>query len=323
MRFHEIPDMRRVLLRQATDAPLRRKQRRTASSALSSVLPPSLRPPYVTWQLWAEGNRHTYDLLPPLAAAVSRFRLDIDPGRIDWPPHAFAVRFPVGHEGLGRVRSVLCCMASLVRRGEPGISIAVDYGQQFDGDPSLDFIVLPFQVLDEAIESVSQIRDPLTEHLRQFMPAAELDCDGDVLRFAVRVAAVTAIVRNDSELSMPVVCATDRARWQATGDPALIERAHRKGLYRWQLGPTDTSDSVRVPHLAIRWTGPGSTVPKLVLVRGAATTPGSHGPRVCGSCGKPVDGVCLACKTRRKLAADMQLLRKAAADAGINEAELQ
>jgi hypothetical protein len=78
------------------------------------------------------------------------------------------------------------------------------------------------------------------------------------------------LLDQDPDLIEPDVLADDRRRYEETRDAALVARAVRRGKRGWNIGAhLDVSPHWRRPHFALRWTGPGGAVPRVVPVKGA------------------------------------------------------
>ena len=78
------------------------------------------------------------------------------------------------------------------------------------------------------------------------------------------------LVANNSDLISPDVLAADKKKYEQTGDEKYISKAHRRGKVGWNLGShIEMSPHIRVPHMALRWTGVGRKIPRMVMVKGA------------------------------------------------------
>lgn len=85
---------------------------------------------------------------------------------------------------------------------------------------------------------------------------------------AVRsIALGVLLLANDPEYIRPIVLKQDH------GKPNLgecVARARRRGVFGFTVGESvERCPHFRKPHFAIRWTGKGASVPKLVPVKGA------------------------------------------------------
>lgn len=118
--------------------------------------------------------------------------------------------------------------------------------------------------------------------LRGFEPTiqGELDAMGNapggrdgydsICRAATKIAMTVLLLANDPSIIKPDVLAADREAYDRTGDPKYIERAKKKGIVGWRIGEEyETCPHFRRPHFALRHTGKGKTIPKIVPVKGA------------------------------------------------------
>jgi hypothetical protein len=68
----------------------------------------------------------------------------------------------------------------------------------------------------------------------------------------------------------PDVLRRDLPKWERSHDPAIVARAIRNGKRGWLVGAKlEVIPHVRRPHMALRWTGPGGKVPRIVPVKGS------------------------------------------------------
>jgi hypothetical protein len=66
------------------------------------------------------------------------------------------------------------------------------------------------------------------------------------------------------------VLGKDQARFEESGDPKYIDKAHRRGKIGWNIGrQMEVCPHYRRPHMALVWTGQGRSVPKVVPRRGS------------------------------------------------------
>lgn len=96
---------------------------------------------------------------------------------------------------------------------------------------------------------------------------------------ACRLAARVLLLASDPQYLERILLAVDQQRVER-GYPIqkAQERAKARGLFGWDIGRSisrEVRPHLRTPHMAIRHTGRGRTVPKLVRIRGAVI----HAPR--------------------------------------------
>jgi len=74
----------------------------------------------------------------------------------------------------------------------------------------------------------------------------------------------------DPELVVPDVLADDKVKYAQSGDPRLVEKAHRRGKVGWNVG----ANIEVLPHYrsaspaALYWTGEGRKVPRIRFRKG-------------------------------------------------------
>jgi hypothetical protein len=87
----------------------------------------------------------------------------------------------------------------------------------------------------------------------------------------LRLAIGILMLASDAEYCTPMLLNRDIDRKLEGGDlEKAIERAKRNGKHGFDLGKSvEVSPHYRRPHFAIRWTGQGAAVPRLVPVKGS------------------------------------------------------
>lgn len=83
-----------------------------------------------------------------------------------------------------------------------------------------------------------------------------------------RLALGCLLLAADPDFIKPVLLKADEGK--TTPLEERIARAKRRGVYGFTIGEDiETCPHFRRPHFAVRWTGKGATIPKLVPVKGA------------------------------------------------------
>lgn len=214
---------------------------------------------------WTQAKRPYYSVYPFVADSLVRLPLDLDCSLIRLPLPDLMVRFAAGHEldVLGNdqrlLRSLLASRVTTTR-GE-GLAILVDFGEQseFPIQSYISFGLPAGKSVETAIHEMDY------RELRE--NAAESDA---ALVVCVRLICTLCLLGDDPSLVTPDVLDRDRLKYDKTHDPAIIDRARRRGKFGWLIGATLECDPhYRRPHLALRWTGHGRTVPRIVPIKGA------------------------------------------------------
>lgn len=224
-----------------------------------------------TERAWWADNRPYYNVWPVAVNALTRLRLDaVDCGLIRLPLPALLLRFAMGHEvPLCNGQKLGCILAGRLNfgGGRDGLIVFLDVGKREDLSGSegallhaRSFALRPGMSLEEALASPLDLAhhdyDGTTED-ELFLPAIRLIC-------------TLSLLDQDANLIEPDVLADDRRRYEETSDPALVAKAVRRGKRGWNVGAhLEVSPHWRSPHFALRWTGPGHSVPRIVPVKGA------------------------------------------------------
>lgn len=99
---------------------------------------------------------------------------------------------------------------------------------------------------------------------------SDIESDAEVIRRRniVRVGLGVMMLASDPDYIKPVLLKADENK--TTPLEERIERAKRRGVFGFTIGEEiERCPHFRRPHFAIRWTGKGATIPKLVPVKGA------------------------------------------------------
>lgn len=225
---------------------------------------------------WYEQLRPYYKVWPGITDALCRIPLDV-PARSmvsTSGPMSLLVRMPVGMEptvnGKWRLRIVLVTYLPTSSRGEP-------------------YFMVYASAIDPAAGEVTELSPqviPTTgdETIEQFLERAggeqiglDAGCGLSIIRndyslgltrMAIRVGISVLLLANDPSVVKPDVLAADREAYDRTGDPKYIERAKKKGIVGWRIGEEyEKCPHFRRPHLALRHTGKGGAIPKIVPVK--------------------------------------------------------
>ena len=217
----------------------------------------------VTEIAWKQSRRPFFNIHPPILRGLSNTRLTIRPKEI-----------PVSViHSLRRI-----CIKFPCKRVSPrldGIShffinIASVTIHPRDGSTSSTPVVCFSYQTDTKVVSCSCPWD------RTFEDAATdaVDCGWETpdeegqRTFIARIGLGVMLLATDPSFIEPVLLKRDVGR---SGDPeSLAKRARQRGLIGYDIGRNmESSPHYRRPHFAIRWTGKGSAIPRLVPVKGS------------------------------------------------------
>jgi len=248
---------------------------------------------------WSLAGRPYYNLWPSLLPALSRLKLDADASLFTLPLDRLLLRFPKtgnplqwehgGHTW--SVRTVLCensrlahdtrpgAPAVLVREGEEppetvrGLTFWIDAGEDMLGQPVaadgpgvLRRLMYKHLVCVEG-HSIEWSFEKIPAH-----PSTELGLiyPMEIVQAVARIVCTLCVMADDPQIVEPVVLKDDEQKYERTLDPALVEKARRRGNHGWHVGKSIEV----VPHLraaspaALYWTGEGRKVPKIRFRRG-------------------------------------------------------
>jgi hypothetical protein len=87
---------------------------------------------------------------------------------------------------------------------------------------------------------------------------------------SLRLACMIALIGQDPTLVSPDVLSSDRLDYARSNDQKYVDKAHRRGKIGWDIGKEiEVMPHYRRPHLALRHTGEGGKIPKIVPIKGS------------------------------------------------------
>lgn len=175
-----------------------------------------------------------------------------------YPLRAVAFEFPVGHEPLG-VSSFSFASTTFTDPDNGELcSVFLMQAQQSDRPEMVSSYITPSRgtTIESALETMTYVGSE----------------DGSqILEFCFRCAIVCLFVDRDNPDSIMQRCvlAKHRHEFKRTLNPKYIQKAEKRKVVGWEIGADlETTPHFRKPHFAIRWTGKGAEIPKLVPVKG-------------------------------------------------------
>jgi len=244
-------------------------------------------PFYCFEYLWYRAKRPYYSVYPIAVDALKRVKLDIQSSSLHLPLPQLLIRFPLGQEPVisdGRkLRSIICAeyksqtinwpsgfrLDVVANKPDRLLGIWSDYGEKSkEGYPLRSFLKIGLDdlTLEEAI------KDGIAQPLNEAYEAPELV---EANELPLRIVAGISLLADDPDLISRDVLSKDTSAYlwaEKKGDLVsktnIEERASRRGKLGWIVGENwEKVPGFRRRHLAIRHTGPGRTIPKLVTVK--------------------------------------------------------
>jgi hypothetical protein len=230
---------------------------------------------------WIKRNRPYFKLWPSLVQNLTKLKLDIYSDLVPMPPVLpIVIRFQ--EYGVSMFPETASILLDIVRVNP--LELAFPAG-------SRTLVVcsrhISDQKLSETVHAVLRPGETVEECLNiEKFPQCNLDYVGnkiknsDILEFdnidylKIKLALSLCLLANDPSIIKPDVLAADRERFDNTNDEELkkrlIEKARKRGIVGWRIGESyETIPHFRRPHVALRWTKKGRTVPRIVPIKGA------------------------------------------------------
>lgn len=223
---------------------------------------------------WHEQGRPYYKLWPCIHEPVERLSLS---RKLSDFPHdnedVIAIRFPEvaasPTPGPTWIRSVVACRMKTERRSGLLLSCACEMPNRMIASFTE---ILPD---DADLQGVSIRRDDITNPALWGGLTPDKHPEGylEVVVTAIKTALFVMLIRSDPEFVQPDVLAKDEPNFaSATPDrrQVMVERARRRGKFGFHVGrETEMVPHWRRPHFALRWTGAGGLIPRIVPVKAA------------------------------------------------------
>jgi hypothetical protein len=250
---------------------------------------------------WSEQERPYYNLWPGIIPALSKLKMDADASHFRLPLDQLLLRFPKGDHPLRwehggqqwEVRTVLCENSRLVRDPRPGVmpgllvpegaaepdtvrglTFWIDAGESIDGEQvttdgagAIRRLMYKHLVCEEG-HSIEWSFEKIPAHVSTEIGLVYPEW---VLHAVARIVCTVCLMADDPEIMEPVVLRDDAARFEKTGEQALVDKARRRGHWGWNVGKgIEVSPHVRAASpAALYWTGEGRKIPKIRFRRGS------------------------------------------------------
>lgn len=213
---------------------------------------------------WLASCRPYYKVYPAFAEALLKLRLSCTLEELALPDLIVSLRFVEGQEIVAGQQAIL---AMLVGSAASSLLstihiIRTPSGAEYIGATTVACNETPLDSYNREIA------------VREFIPSDtglhDTGTNEDLGAAILRLACSVALLAKDSEFLERDVLAKHRRQYAETGDQKYVEKAHKRGIVGWHLGRTfETIPHFRRPHLGLRWTGKGRTIPRIVPVKGS------------------------------------------------------
>lgn len=219
---------------------------------------------------WLKAKRPYYSIFPLALKSLLAMDLDIPAKLISLPLPSLLVRFPAPQKIDIFKDGKTLINTFLVHQEQDGLRIVVDF-DQYDSiknkmKPQERFA---FKVNTQTNETITNSFFKSNE--KPWLSSSQQWVKGlhDPVIYCLKIACSLCLLADDPDIIKPDVLNEHRRQFDETKDQKYVERAHKRGKVGWLVGADwETCPHYRRPHLAIRWTEKGRTVPKIVNVRG-------------------------------------------------------
>ena len=211
---------------------------------------------------WGFERKPFFNVHEPVVRGIKNTSLKIKPEDIPrsiiHDLGALCVKFPIGLnqpelDGIEHffIRITEKTVHAKTRQTVPGASVCFSYQNKAS---TFGFAWMLNHCFDEA--------DAMVEKKDE----TNIECKARLL--VTKIGIGVMLLASDPEFVKPILLKCDQNR--VVDLEKLTKRAHQRGLIGYEIGADmEVSPHFRRPHFAIRWTGKGSEIPKLVPVKGA------------------------------------------------------
>mgnify|MGYP001572096132 CR=1 FL=1 len=208
---------------------------------------------------WIKASRPYYKVYPSITKALSKLNLDIPITSIPkLADHTIAVRFADQQEpsaGGHRLRSILMSRAEV---------------RYLDGRPNGEAFIILY-VIDSDVNQ-TLMRMPILPGLSIASSIARCENEDEepISNIVIRICMTLCLLGNDPSIINPEVLTDDQQKFKESNDQRLVAKARKRGVVGWNVGADyEVCPHYRRPHFALRHTGKGGAVSKIVPVKGA------------------------------------------------------
>jgi hypothetical protein len=217
---------------------------------------------------WYDNRRPYYKVYPCMVDALRKIKLDFNCECPAVPEGIISIRFAESHEPKtddGNTIMSLLVHSDSKNDGYTGeekeklfVQVTLKdnpeayYWFYFDTNP-------PNMTIEECLEQETNALSKYKE----------------VRKLATRIALTTCMLADDPDIITTDVLSEQQGRYDIEKDETwksrAEEKAKKRGIFGWSVGKNiEVTPHLRRPHLALRHTGPGGKIPKIVPVRGCA-----------------------------------------------------
>lgn len=215
---------------------------------------------------WLEDGSPFYDVFPTVVEPFLRVRLEnLRVRDIHLPLPRLLLRFAVGHEPLGKIKTIMCSQYRLPKptyRVLPALANPTPVGAVIhvsinDGDVERFLYEMHAHTIANLV-----CNDALLETELDIKPEDQFTphkLDKEMILAAYRLVVAVSLVGQDPDVVEPLCLTADAQRYDQGDDELrrrLLERARRRNKIGWAVGKhMQVVPGVVQPHFGIRWCG--------------------------------------------------------------------
>lgn len=224
---------------------------------------------FICERLFINSGRPFFNVYPKVLDCLAKTPIGITPSKIPRSEihqlKSISVRLPIEGQIAKKIGSDYFLISLL---SEDDIRAINKCGCKFRIEPSLAVMTI---VKTDKYEELAFSIVPMNGSWEEFKWKDDIP-DSDRMRltsnFMCKIALGVMLLAADPDYIKPVLLKADEGK--TTPIEERIARAKNRGVYGFTIGEEiERCPHFRRPHFAIRWTGKGAEIPKLVPVKGA------------------------------------------------------
>lgn len=210
-------------------------------------------------RIWESELRPYYKCWPQIMDALIKIKLDRTLQEASLSERVILLRFGNGHELIRNNAQILSVLTAALGTGNQGVLWVGACGAR-----SGRFFVSA-QIHSAWHGTMEDICQDKSRGPSQHAHNLGYEFWGTVFK----IALTCHLLANDPSIIEPDVLNKDEPNYRLSGDEKYVAKAHRRGKVGWHIGRSfEAIPHFRRPHLGLRHTGKGRTVPRIVPIKG-------------------------------------------------------
>lgn len=196
---------------------------------------------------WLADRRPYYNMWPSVIRPFTKIDLNkVRVTDVKLPLDRLVIRLPVGHELYG-AHSIFVAKGHGAEDNAPALLTCINSGIVAEDISISTITAFTMNEGESVLDRLKFGRDN---------PYCDEDKKEEMVDACLRLVVAICLLNNNPDLIEQSPLESDRAKWEATHDIKLIQKAERRGKLEWDIGRhIEVAPGWRNAHFAIRWMG--------------------------------------------------------------------